>query len=110
MNGPAAHIGPAAARANREERFGMSKANGSKRTVTPVRRSSNACLAMDSTHRASQAAQCPLYPQKRTLIERVRMSALCQKRTLAASFDHLVGAGKQCRRLGIGTKRHCETA
>jgi hypothetical protein len=23
------------------------------------------------------------------------MSALCQKRTFAASFDHLVGAGKQ---------------
>src|SRR5262249_27509515 len=26
---------------------------------------------------------CLLYPQKRTLVERVRMSALCQKRTLA---------------------------
>ena len=25
-------------------------------------------------------ASCPLYPQKRTLIERVGMSALCQKR------------------------------
>jgi hypothetical protein len=32
----AAHIGPAAARANGEERFGVSKANGSKQTVTPV--------------------------------------------------------------------------
>jgi hypothetical protein len=28
-------------------------------------------------------SQCPLYPQKRTLIERVRMSALCHKRTHA---------------------------
>src|SRR5262249_24565071 len=27
--------------------------------------------------------QCPLYPQKRTLIEHVGMSALCQKRTSA---------------------------
>jgi hypothetical protein len=27
--------------------------------------------------------ECPLYPQKQTLIERVGMSALCQKRTLA---------------------------
>jgi hypothetical protein len=27
---------------------------------------------------------CPLYTQKRTLIERVGMSALCQKRTFAA--------------------------
>jgi len=25
--------------------------------------------------------RCPLYPQKRTLVERVGMSALCQKRT-----------------------------
>src|SRR5262249_17952396 len=30
------------------------------------------------------SASCPLYPQKRTLVERVGMSALCQKRTLAA--------------------------
>ena len=28
------------------------------------------------------SGRCLLYPQKRTLIERVRMSALCQKRTL----------------------------
>ena len=27
------------------------------------------------------SAQCPLYPQKQTLIERAGMSALCQKRT-----------------------------
>jgi len=27
--------------------------------------------------------ECPLYPQKRTLIERVGMSALCQKRTFS---------------------------
>src|SRR5262249_16859166 len=26
--------------------------------------------------------RCPLYPQKRTLIERVGMSAMCQKQTL----------------------------
>jgi len=41
---------------------------------------------------------CLLYPQKRTLIERVGMSALCQKRTFCAAaktslFDHLIGAG-----------------
>jgi hypothetical protein len=40
--------------------------------------------------------QCPLYPQKQTLIEGVEMSALCQKRTLDVAikidlFDHLVG-------------------
>src|SRR6516225_6784672 len=46
--------------------------------------------------------QCPLYTGKRTLVERVGMSALCHKRTLAAQqkplFDHLVGVGKQRRR------------
>ena len=30
-------------------------------------------------------APCPLYPQKRTLVERVEMSALCQKQTSQAS-------------------------
>jgi len=45
----------------------------------------------------TKSDQCPLYPKKQTLIERVAMSALCQKRTLLASFDHLVGAGKKCR-------------
>ena len=37
------------------------------------------------------AVGCPLYPQKRTSIERVAMSALCQKRT-STLFDHLIGA------------------
>jgi hypothetical protein len=34
-----------------------------------------------------------LYPQKRTLVERVGMSALCHKRTSVDSFNCLVGAG-----------------
>src|SRR5215467_14192494 len=47
--------------------------------------------------------QCPLYPQKRTLVERVVMSALCQKRTHAVQqlrllLDHLIGASEQCGR------------
>jgi len=29
------------------------------------------------------SAECPLYPQKRTLVERLGMSALCHKRTHA---------------------------
>src|SRR5262245_16366606 len=33
-----------------------------------------------SGHRSS-SNQCPLYPRKRTLIERLGMSALCQKQT-----------------------------
>src|SRR6516164_4877385 len=36
------------------------------------------------------SAQCRLYPQKRTLGLSREMSALCQKQTLASSFDHLV--------------------
>src|SRR5215469_8195234 len=38
-------------------------------------------LWVKSRHR-STTGSCPLYPQKRTLVERVGMSALCQKRTL----------------------------
>src|SRR5215471_9600561 len=44
---------------------------------------------------------CPLYPQKRTLVEPVGMSALCQKRTYALQqrflFDHVVGANEYGR-------------
>ena len=39
--------------------------------------------------------QCPLYPQKRTLIERVGMTHAAQQKGL---FDHLVGAKRQRRR------------
>src|SRR5262249_53531339 len=35
-----------------------------------------------SGHRG-KLKECPLYPQKRTLVERVGMSAFCQKRTSA---------------------------
>ena len=31
--------------------------------------------------------ECPLYPQKRTLIERVGMSALCHKQTFPKVVD-----------------------
>ena len=46
------------------------------------------------------SAGCPLYPQKRTLVERVAMSALYHKqtfRTAAKNVDHLVGAREQLR-------------
>jgi hypothetical protein len=33
---------------------------------------------------------CPLYPRKRTLIERVGMSALCQKQTFCAAVKNVV--------------------
>ena len=42
--------------------------------------------------------RCPLYPQKRTLAERIGMSALCQKRTYAVqqipTYSITVGAAK----------------
>ena len=41
------------------------------------------CPLWVKNRHGNQLAQCPLYPQKRTLVERVRMSALCQKRTHA---------------------------
>jgi hypothetical protein len=57
-------------------------------------------------------ASCPLYPRKRTLIERVVMSALCQKRTHAVRqrkslFDYFVGyAEHACWRLMSAYCRH----
>ena len=44
--------------------------------------------------------QCPLYPQKRTLIRMLATSALCQKRTWVRLFNDVVGAGKQLLRHG----------
>src|SRR6516164_6565195 len=43
-----------------------------------------------SRHR-SASAQCPLYPQKRTLIEASRDVRFCQKRTSRRLFDDRVG-------------------
>src|SRR5262245_30393346 len=47
----------------------------------------------------------PVCPGKRTLSDTIGMSTLCQKRPNAPQqeallFDHLVGAGEQCRRHG----------
>src|SRR5262249_25285895 len=55
------------------------------------------CPLWVKSRHGNRSAQCPLYPQKRTLIERVRMSALCHKRTSVASFDHIVSATEQQR-------------
>jgi hypothetical protein len=41
------------------------------------------------------ASSCPLYPRKRTCAVQLGMSALGQKRTLLALFDHLVGPREQ---------------
>ena len=43
---------------------------------------------------ASVANECPLYPQKRTLAAHAGMSALCQKRTLAAIRSHGAAASE----------------
>jgi len=56
--------------------------SGSGCTAAILRRSCP--LWVKSGHRGT-SGQCLLYPQKRTLVERVGMSALCQKRT-SASF------------------------
>src|SRR5215469_10559779 len=61
--------------------------------------------ALGQSRHRSPSNQCPLYPQKRTLVERVGMSALCQKRTLSSFlFDYLIGANKQ-RRRNVKTQR-----
>jgi len=43
-----------------------------------------------SGHRRTSAS-CPLYPQKRTLVERAGMSALCQKQTSATNRSGTAG-------------------
>src|SRR6516164_718739 len=52
------------------------------------------------------SASCPLYPQKRTLVERVWMSALYQKQTTGATllFDRLVSAWAAKRNCHQGPK------
>ena len=47
------------------------------------------------------SAQCPLYPQKQTLVEPAGMSALCQKRTcqlLRLYVDLLLNNNRKCER------------
>jgi len=44
-------------------------------------------LWVKNRHRTA-SVQCPLYPQKRTLVELVVMSALCQKQTLCSAAIH----------------------
>jgi len=59
-------------------------------------------LPMSALGQKQTSAYVRFTPRKRTLVERVGMSALCQKRTHAVHphgslFDHLVGAGQQSR-------------
>src|SRR5262245_7946925 len=49
--------------------------------------------------------RCPFYPRKRTNSRHLRRSALCQKRTLARLFDHVVGAGEKRFRDGQSDRR-----
>src|ERR1700716_3990560 len=41
--------------------------------------------------------ECPFYPQQQTSSARPGLSERCQTRKSAALFDHVVGAGEQCR-------------
>ena len=43
------------------------------------------CPLWVKSRHCDKSASCPLYPQKRTLVERIVMSALCQKRTLCGA-------------------------
>jgi hypothetical protein len=53
-------------------------------------------LWVKSGHRI-RSAQCPLYPRKRTSIEPVAMSALCQKQTHALQQKPTTSAGSVSR-------------
>src|SRR5262249_37666111 len=56
--------------------------------------SSRSCPFWVKSRHRIESASCPLCPQKRTLVERVGMSALCQKRT-SRLINHLIGRGEQ---------------
>jgi len=57
-------------------------------------------FAKSGRQRIQKGRGCPLYARKQTLPSRLSMSDLCQARKSAALFDHLVGAGEQCRWYG----------
>jgi hypothetical protein len=65
--------------------------------VFAVIRQLTPCPLWVKSRHSSRFALRPLYPQKRTSLSAIPMSALCQKQTLArlTPFDHLFGAGKQ---------------
>ena len=57
--------------------------NGVRRSHCRAAIFSDECpLCWVKSRHSNQSAQCPLYPQKRTSLNAVLMSALCQKRTL----------------------------
>jgi hypothetical protein len=70
---------------------------------------SPACPLWVKSGHCPVSARCPLYPQKRTLVPRVKMSALCQKRTWANIDLACVGCRHvplvcplfQCRRTAL---------
>jgi len=73
---------------------------------TTVRHSQWLCASQQNSlpdvrfRRAS--AQCPLYPRKRTFVDRVGMSAMCQKRTSRAAVetgDYSITSSASTRRL-----------
>src|SRR6516162_3594105 len=83
---PSIATGQAAGRANGEERFG-----GAKGTVVNQQSPRSPFLKQRLPRgriAVTVSLQCLLCPQKRTLVERVGMSALCQKQTSGPSlFD-----------------------
>jgi hypothetical protein len=54
---------------------------------------------------ARPANQCPLYPQKRTLVSAVLMSALCQKQTFCTAVKNVVIRSPRRRAAGDARAR-----
>jgi hypothetical protein len=62
-----------------------SRRSGSGASLHTVATPSRSCLLWVKSRHDDLNSRCPLYPQKRTLLEPVAMSALCQKRTSTRS-------------------------
>jgi hypothetical protein len=57
-----------------------------------------------TANRRAGFKRCPLYPRKRTLVERVVMSALCQKQTHAAQQKDRYSITSSARMSSVGGK------
>ena len=65
---------------------GGSGGGGKSRTRRKLELSVLFRAELENMNNALLIKRCPLYPQKRTLAERVGMSALCQKQTLPTAL------------------------
>ena len=63
-----------------------------------LNRAAAQCLLRVKSRHRGNLKECPLYPQKRTLLERLGMSALCQKQTHAPQQKAIIRSPRRPER------------